>query len=295
MDCRRLVRYVNPPHTVRQVIQKRPFSVQTIMPSARSLEFDNWYDHPQYFDMVFRDETAAEIDFFHAAFDRFADGPVKRVFEPGCGSGRLVTAMAAGGFDVTGIDLSAPSLAYLRKKLKRRGLDATLMRDDFTRLQLPGTFDAAFCTFNTFRHLTDEASAVSHLRSVADHLRPGGLYILGLHIIPLDAEKQCTERWKASHGVTTVNVTLRVTDFNRRKRIEQIHVVLTAKSPGKTVRCRTDFPLRLYTMTQFQKTLAQVPGLEIAGAYDFDYDLDSPRQIDDDLIDSVFVLKKTAP
>lgn len=262
------------------------------MSTIRSRELANWYDFPQYFDMVFRDETAAEVDFFLAAFERFADGAVKRVFEPGCGSGRLVTAMASEGFDVTGIDLNVPSLNYLRRKLHRRGLTATLTQADFTNLDLPGAFDAAFCTFNTFRHLTDEKSAVSHLKSVAAHLRPGGLYILGLHIIPLDAEKQCIERWKASHGVTTVNVTLRVTDFNRRKRIEQIHVVLTARSPGKTIRCRTDFPLRLYTVEQFQQTLAAVPELQIVGSYDFNYDLESPREIDDDLIDSVFVLKK---
>lgn len=262
------------------------------MSNVRAREVSNWYDYPQYFDMVFRDETAAEVEFFKGAFDRFADGPVKRVFEPGCGSGRLVTAMAADGFDVTGIDLSVPSLNYLRRKLQRRGLSATLAQADFTNLDLPGEFDAAFCTFNTFRHLTDEKSATSHIRSVAANLRPGGLYILGLHIIPLDAEKQCIERWKASHGVTTVNVTLRVTDFNRRKRIEQIHVLLTARSPGKVIRCRTDFPLRLYTVKQLMQTLAAAPELEIAGAYDFNYDLDSPREIDDDLVDSVFVLKK---
>jgi SAM-dependent methyltransferase len=262
------------------------------MSTLRSRELANWYDFPQYFDMVFRDETAAEVDFFLAAFERFADGAVNRVFEPGCGSGRLVTAMASEGFDVTGIDLNVPSLNYLRNKLKRRGLSATLTQADFTNLDLPGTFDAAFCTFNTFRHLTDEKSAISHLKSVAAHLRPGGLYILGLHIIPLDAEKQCIERWKASHGVTTVNVTLRVTDFNRRKRIEQIHVVLTARSPGKTIRCRTDFPLRLYTVKQFLQTLAAVPELKIVGTYDFNYDLETPREIDDDLVDSLFVLSK---
>lgn len=262
------------------------------MSTLRSRELANWYDYPQYFDMVFRDETAMEVEFFLAAFDQFVDGSVHRVFEPGCGSGRLVTAMASKGYDVTGIDLNVPSLDYLRRKLKRRGLSATLTQADFTNLELPGKYDAAFCTFNTFRHLTDERSAVSHLKSVAAHLRPGGLYILGLHIIPLDAEKQCIERWKASHGITTVNVTLRVADFNRRKRIEQIHVVLTARSPTKTIRCRTEFPLRLYTVKQFLGTLASVPELETVGVYDFNYDLQSPREIDDDLIDSVFLLKK---
>ncbi len=260
--------------------------------SKSARELANWYDYPQYFDMVFRDETAAEIDFFLAAFDSLVDGPVRRVLEPGCGSGRLVTAMAKLGYDVTGIDLSAPSLAYLGRKLRRRGLTATLQQSDFTRIEPTTPYDAAFCTFNTFRHLTDEAAAVAHLRAVAANLRPGGIYILGLHIIPLDADKQCIERWKARHGVTTVNVTLRVIDFNRRKRLEQIDVLLTAKTPTKTIRCRTRFPLRLYTTSQLLATLQRVPELEIAGVYDFDYDLDSPRQLDDDLIDSVFVLRR---
>lgn len=255
-------------------------------------EFANWYDYPQYFDMVFRDETAAEVDFFLAAFGRYARGPVRRVLEPGCGSGRLVTAMAARGFDVEGIDLSRPALDYLRRKLRRRGLQATLHETDFTRIELPGSFDAAFCTFNTFRHLTREADAVSHLRSVADALRPGGIYILGLHVIPLDADPECTERWKANHGSTRVHVTLRVREFDRRRRVEQIEVLLTATTPRRTVRCRTRFPLRLYTMKQMLRTLEQVPSLSIAGIFDFDYDLESPRIADDDLVDSVFVLRK---
>lgn len=260
--------------------------------AQRSRELANWYDYPQYFDMVFRDETSQEIDFFLTAFERLATGPVQRVLEPGCGSGRLVTAMASRGFDVTGIDLSAASLSYLRRKLRRRGLSATLQQSDFSCLDLPQRFDAACCTFNTFRHLTSEQAAVSHLQSVADHLRPGGIYILGLHIIPLDAEQHCIERWKARHAQTTVNVTLRVTAFNRRTRIEQIHVVLTAKTPTKTIRCRSDFPLRLYTTEQFRQTLARVPEFDIAGVYDFDYDLAAPRVMDDDLIDAVFILKK---
>lgn len=262
------------------------------MATKRVNETADWYDYPQYFDMVFRDETAAEVDFFTSAFETLAEPPVTRLLEPGCGSGRLVATLAGRGFEVTGVDRSAASLAYLRRKLRRRGLNAQLVQADISALQLDQTYDAAFCTFNTFRHLTDEASAVSHLRSVAEHLRPGGIYILGLHIIPLDADKQCIERWKARHGSTSVHVTLRVVDFDRRRRLEQIEVLLTAITPRKTVRCRTRFPLRLYTAQQLQSTLANVPQLSIAGVYDFDYDIDSPRQIDDDLIDAVLVLKK---
>ncbi len=96
---------------------------------------ENWYDHPQYFDMVFRNETAAEVAFFDQAFRRFADLPVRRLLEPGCGSGRLVAEMAARGYQVTGLDLSQPMLDYLARRLKRRGLSAELVLGDMTEME----------------------------------------------------------------------------------------------------------------------------------------------------------------
>lgn len=256
------------------------------------MKLDNWYDYPQFFDLVFRDETAGEVQFFEAAFERFADRPVRRLYEPGCGSGRLVVAMAARGYQVTGLDLNRPSLAYLRRKLRRRGLSAGLVEADMTDYIPPVPIDAAFCTFNSFRHLTTARDAQRHLETVAAALRPGGLYILGFHIIPLDAEENCIERWRASHAGTTVSVTLKVIDFDRRRRQEQIRVSLLARSRNRTVRCRTEYPQRLYTAAQVRKLFAGVPALEIAGIYDFDYSIDHPRALDDDLTDAVFVLRR---
>lgn len=254
----------------------------------------SWYDHPQYFDMVFRNETAAEVKFFEQAFDRFASVKVRRVLEPGCGSGRLVAEMAARGYDTTGLDLSQPMLDYLRKRLDRRGLKAELVLGDMTSMSFRRKFDSAFCTFNTFRHLTDEDDAIGHLRSVGDHLRKGGLYILGFHLIPMDADPECTERWKATHGGTTVNVTLRVIDFNRKTREEMLRVSVKAqKRSGKLERIQSEFPLRIYTPAQAKKLLSKVDDIyEIAGIYDFDYDIDEPRKFDNDLTDALFVLKR---
>ncbi|MGI9471905.1 MAG: class I SAM-dependent methyltransferase [Rubripirellula sp.] len=254
----------------------------------------SWYDHPQYFDMVFRDETPAEVAFFQEAFDRFADGKVKRLLEPGCGSGRLVAEMAALGYEVTGLDLSQPMLDYLARRLKRRGLHSDLVCDDMTSMSFEQPFDAAFCTFNTFRHLTAEKDAIAHLRNVATHLRSGGIYILGFHLIPMDADPECTERWKASHGGTVVNVTLKVIDFNRKTRQEMLRVSVKAqKRSGKVERIRSEFPLRIYTPAQAKQLLRKVDDVfEIAGIYDFDYDIDETRVFDNDLTDALFVLKR---
>lgn len=254
----------------------------------------SWYDYPQYFDMVFRDETAAETAFFEQAFQRFAGGRVRRLLEPGCGSGRLVAAMAARGYDLTGVDLSEPMLAYLRRRLRRRGHDADLVCGDMRRMAFPRPFDAAFCTFNTFRHLTRESDALCHLRCVAESVRPGGIYLLGFHLIPLDADPECTERWTARHAGTQVHVTLKVIEFDRKRRQEKLRVSVKAqKRSGAIKRIRSEFPLRIYTPEQARRLLRKVDDLfELVAVFDFDYDIDQPRRFDDDLTDALFVLKR---
>lgn len=254
----------------------------------------DWYDYPQYFDMLFRDETADEVTFFEQAFDRYASGSVKSLLEPGCGSGRLVAALAAIDYDVTGVDLNRQMLRYLDSRLRRRGLSAKTIQADMSDMELGQKFDAAFCTFNTFRHLLDESTAIQHLRCVAQHVRSGGLYILGFHIIPMDADPECTEHWSASHGGTAVKGTLKVIDFDRTARKEQLRVTIRAsKRSGQKHRIVSEFTLRVYTAAQARRILKKVNDVwEIAETYDFDYDIDEPRDFDNDLTDALFVLRR---
>lgn len=253
-----------------------------------------WYDHPQYFDMLFRDETDAEVEFFEKAFAKIAKRKVKRLLEPGCGSGRLVVEMARRGYDVTGLDLSDPMLRYVRRQLSRKKLQARTVIGDMTRMELDQKYDAAFCTFNTFRHLLTERDAESHLRSVANHLNRGGIYILGLHLIPLDAYESCIERFTTKYGGTRVTTTIKVIDFNRRQRQETLRVSVKAtKRTGKVERVRSEFPLRLYTASQIRRLFGKVDDvLELAAIHDYGYDIDETFDLDDDLLEAVFVFRK---
>ncbi|MCC9640730.1 class I SAM-dependent methyltransferase [Rhodopirellula sp. JC740] len=283
------------PSSTRAVTQSPPKRKSASTPRKQSASATiDWYDRPQYFDMVFRDETTAEMAFFDEAYQRYATGTVSRVYEPGCGSGRLVAASAARGYDVIGLDNNDAMLAYLRRRLQRRKLSANLINGDMTTHVCSPQIDAAFCTFNTFRHMLDEDSAVSHLQSVADSLRPGGIYILGFHCIPMDADPDCTERWKAAHGGTQISVTLKVIDFQRRKRRETLRVSIKAtKRNGVVERLRSEFPLRIYTPKQAFDLLASVDDVfEIVSVHDFDYEIDEHREMDNDLTDALFVLRK---
>src|ERR1044071_5424658 len=66
----------------------------------------NCYDYPQYYDIAFQPYTRREADFIEAACGKYCSFDVRRILEPACGSGRLVTELAARGYQMTGFDLN---------------------------------------------------------------------------------------------------------------------------------------------------------------------------------------------
>lgn len=253
---------------------------------------NSWYDAPQYYDLAFRSETRPEADFIEAACRKYCPFPVQRLLEPACGTGRLVAELAARGYRLLGFDLSQPALTYLQRRLARRQLEARVWQADMTDFTLPGTVDAAYNTFDSFRHLLTEQAARSHLACVARHLRPGGIYILGFHLLPPDASEECTERWTQRHGGVQVTVTLRVISSDRRRRQETIRVSLLVRRGDSQLRLRDEFPLRLYTARQVRRLLAQVPAFELLDVYDFWYEIEQPLELNDEISDTVFILRK---
>jgi SAM-dependent methyltransferase len=261
------------------------------MARPRPLHAD-WYDHPRFCDIAFRSETPLEADFIEAACRKYCHSTAKRLLEPGCGSGRLVAEMAHRGYRMTAFDLNRPSLDYLRRRLARRRLRADVFAADMADFRLSTQVDAAYCTVNTFRHLLTEQSARRHLECIANSLRPGGIYILGLHLLPMDASEEDIERWTERQGRTSVTVTLRVLSTNRRRRIERLRLSLLARVGTKEVRLRDEFAFRMYTAGQFRRLLRSVPSLQLCDVYDFWYEIDNPMELNDQRSDTVFVLRK---
>ena len=117
------------------------------------------YDFPKYYDLVFGSDWKAEFDFLVACFDNLAGRKVRRVFEPACGTGRLVYRLAKAGYEVSGLDLNPRAVEYCNRRLERRGLAASAFVGDMADFRLPRKVDAAFNMIGSFRHLLDGQAA----------------------------------------------------------------------------------------------------------------------------------------
>jgi SAM-dependent methyltransferase len=255
----------------------------------------SWYDYPQYYDIAYQTDTRREADFIEAACRKYCPFEVRRFLEPACGTGRLITELAARGYQVTGFDISQPALSYLRRRLARRRLYAKTFKADMSDFRLGRPVDAAYCTVNTFRLLLTEQAARAHLQCIADSIRPGAIYVLGLHLLPSDVDEENGERWTEWRGETKVTVTLRVLCTNRRRRINDLRVCLLARRGSNEVRLRHEFQFRMYTARQLRRLLGSVPSLQLCDVYDFSYNIEKPSALNDEMADSVFVLRRRLP
>lgn len=265
------------------------------MSAGKPLAID-WYDTPRWYDIVFDVDTRREADFLEEMLRRH--GPERRgakparVLEPACGSGRLVCEMARRGHAVLGFDINAAMLAFAKKKLAARGLEARVRVDAMESFQCSARFELAHCLVSTFKYLLDEASARAHLECVARALVPGGVFVLGFHLSDYARTSASQERWVATRRGTTVTCTTRVAPANRRKRLEDVRTRLSVVRAGGVIRTETCWRFRTYDAREARRLIASVPELESVALYDFHYEADRPRSIDDGILDCVFVLRK---
>jgi SAM-dependent methyltransferase len=147
-----------------------------------------YQQHADLYDIAFDWDVSDEATWLEERL-----GPdCREVLEPGCGSGRMLEALARRGLRVTGIDDSARMLELARARIE--GLPAQVVAADMTDFDLGRVFDGAVCPINTLRHLSREGTN-AHLRAMAAALRPGARYLVQLGIVP--AGEAAPSHWEA--------------------------------------------------------------------------------------------------
>lgn len=257
----------------------------------------NLYDYPKYYDLVFGSDWKAEFDFLTGCFEKHAKlpggAPVKRLFEPACGTGRLMYRFGKAGYEVAGNDLNAKAVAFCNARLKKHGLAETAVVGDMADYQVKPKVDAAFNTINSFRHLPSEEAAEGHLRSTAAALRTGGLYVLGLHLTPTKGKPEADEEsWAARRGHLSVLSRMWSETLDRRKRVETVGMSFDVYTPTKSFRLVDQTGFRTYTAAQMAELIDRVPEFQVIAMYDFAYDLSETISIDSKTEDIIYILRK---
>jgi len=123
-------------------------------------------------------EDPGDLDLYLALAER-ADGPI---LELAAGTGRLAIPLAEAGHDVTAVDLDPAMLDRARSRASAiAGADRLeFVEADLVGLRLPaaGTYGLAFIALNSIMVLPNRDAQRAALRTLSDHLAPGGLAVV---------------------------------------------------------------------------------------------------------------------
>lgn len=251
------------------------------------------YDFPQYYELLFGSDWRAEFHFLQACFEKHATRKVRNLFEPACGTGRLLLQFAKAGYRVSGNDLNTKAVKYCNERLCKHDFRQTVTVGDMSDFTLSKPVDAAFNTINTFRHLPTEETAEAHLKCVAAALAPGGIYALGLHLLPTKGPHDEEESWSARRGNVQINSRMWSKRVDRKKRMEYLGMTLDVWMPTKHFQIEDEMQYRTYTAKQMFDLLSRVPELDHVATYDFAYDMKQSVEIGPATQDVVLILRRT--
>jgi len=283
----------------------------------------DWYQTPVYYDIIYDTDTKKDATFLeqchahHAAPSSHLNPDASRndavgsthaqklsILEPACGSGRLMAELAERGHRVAGVDLSEPMLDFARQRFKNLGVTGELVHapmQDFDLKKFSGKqagFDLAHILVSSFKHLQTEEDAVACLSCICDHLRVGGVFVLGIHLTDPADDNTYLERWRAKRDNLDVICTVRTSPPNHKARTEEMRsrfVVRTPASPGSADeprRYESNWTFRTYSPNQLRALLRKEPRFNHCATYTFHHQSAIPSSIDSDDLGVVLVLRR---
>lgn len=236
------------------------------------------------------------------------------ILEPACGSGRLMATLAARGHRVAGLDLSEGMLNFAKQRFADQNIRAKLIKAPMQNFDLHayakpsrghrsggtsggGGYDVAHVLVSSFKYLLTEDDAAAALGCICDHLRPGGIFVLGLHLTEYDHDKPALERWRAQRDGLDVICTIRSGPADPARRLEPVRSRIVARhldSPGSSEpqRYETNWQFRSYDEDQLESLLRKEPRLQHVGTYTFHHDINQPTEFGGEDLGVVLVLRR---
>jgi len=138
------------------------------------------YDKPLLYDIAFSyRDFRAEVDAAAAWFARVAGKAAPRaVLELASGPADHAIEWRGRGVEAAALDLSQAMCDYAAQKAELVGAPVEVICGNMIDFRVDRRFDLAMLMINSIAHLHTLDDLVSHLRSVAAHLEPQGVYVL---------------------------------------------------------------------------------------------------------------------
>ena len=211
------------------------------------MDTEPWYTTyfgADYLKIDIQPNTAHEVAFIREALEL---RPGMSLLDTSCGYGRHLAPLVEGGVYGVGCDLSRFMLDRAAAHMKEQGLPSRLVCCDYRELPFDGEFDCAVNMFNSFGYFDREIDNYMALKSIAEALKPGGLFLLDLTNRDFAIRSMRRNDW-FEHGDALI---LERKEFDAVRNRSEIDVIVVDKDGRRAYH----HSIRLYSYTELTMLL----------------------------------------
>ncbi len=234
---------------------------------------NEFYSLAKYYDIAFQYINAeSESSFFEEILRKHSPHLKSKTFiEFAAGPALNCIEMAKHGWNSTAVDLSPDMQTYGLEKANQQGQKINYLCSDMIRFSSEDKYDLAAILSDSTSYLLTNDDVINHLRSVADCLNDGGLYILEM-AHPKDVfgvAKLTATKWEAERDGCKVKIKWGSDSdvFDPVSQITNVTVTLDYFDNDKSGTITNTSPQRCFTATEFEALVRASGVFEIAAVY----------------------------
>ncbi len=159
---------------------------------------------------------------------------VQSILDLACGTGNVAIRLARLGYEVWGIDISAPMVAEAKRKAQAEGVGIHYEVQDAAQLQLGRRFDLVISLFDSLNYILSPEHLQEAFRRVYAHLEPGGAFIFDVNTEyalreglfdqdNLTSRRRLLYRWKSRYDEETRLCTVDMEFWLRDEKGDLVH------------------------------------------------------------------------
>jgi SAM-dependent methyltransferase len=230
------------------------------------LEF---YKLAGYYDIAFGFRNVpAECDCLDELARRHGGSAPRSFLELAAGPARHALEFARRGIRVTALDSVPGMVDYALAAARTQNTPIDCVCADMVDFRLPQTYDLAALLMDSSSYLLDNEAVLRHLGCVADHLTPGGLYVIEM-THPRDAFRVGTsthDNWDTERDGVKVSVAWGTEDdvFDPITQITEVTVTMRYESPEGSGMVTDRAPQRCFTANELRALITASGRFELA-------------------------------
>ena len=192
------------------------------------------------------------------------DAHPKKILDVCCGTGTMCEMLTDEGFEMAGLDISAPMIEEAKRKAALREMDIPYWCLDASSFELNRQFDAALSFYDSLNNITEPSRLQGAFNSVAAHLPPGASWIFDLNTAYAFEERMFDQqqlrqnaklkyKWEGEWDPETRLITVRMQFWRKGEPFEEVHVQrayedeeireMLAKAGFESIRCFHSYTL----------------------------------------------------